>query len=194
MKINLFPLFPEKTSFKSRAIAMCKVRKEGSSDKKNAIVYEMDPRNLEDVDKIRESFETRAIKNSFLLDALYSNEDRKYYILEECKGKDIIACAMTSRHYSPKDGKMRGSYTLIDEMDVNRSYNDPVTPTLACIIEDAKTRKDRNVVTGVEDNFNPKLNKFRYHKGSWILGQKSFSDILNRAENRSNITFLENVL
>lgn len=191
MKINLFP---QKTSFKSRAIAMCKVKKEGSNDKRNAIIYEMDPRNLEDVDKIRDSFETRAIKNSFLLDALYSNSDRKYYILEECKGKDIIACAMTSRHFSSKEGKIAGSYTLIDEIDVNSSYNDPITPTLACIVEDARSRKDRNVVTGVEDNFNPKLNKFRFHKGSWILGQRSFSDILDRAENRNNITFLDSVL
>lgn len=180
-------------NFGKTPIALCNVKKAHSIEKKEAEVYLMDPSNKKDVEEIIYSKTTYPIRDMFLRDSKRSGQSyRKYYVLKDTEENKIVSYAATSRRFNPQEGKYKGCYTLIEELGQNHEYNDPLTPTIACIINEAEARYDKHIFSAVgeNDDISPRACSFSLTKrGDWVLPQKRYGIVLEHAEKRNDIVY-----
>ena len=180
-------------SFGKTAVMTCTVK---SADKKTSVdatLYQMDPTKREDYRDVMYSKHTTCIKPDFSKDTGHRQGMYEYYLLQNDKTKEVIACAQTSRHYRTGKSAYNGVSTLINEMNQNRNYINGAEPVLAYLAYNAGERFDKCVTTAFGRDEIPclKNSKFTQLKtGDWCIPEKRYHILIDQAEKRENVNFL----
>ena len=180
-------------SFGKKEVMTCTVK---SADKKtsvNATLYQMEPTRREDYKDVMYSKHTTCIKPDFLSDTGHFQPFYEYYLLQNDKTKEVIACAQTSRHYRTGKAAYTGPSTLIEEMNQNLNYINGAEPVLAYLAHKAASQFDTCVTTAFDKDEVPclKSSKFTQLKtGDWCIPEKRYHLLIDQAEKRENVSFL----
>lgn len=180
-------------NFGKKAVMTCTVKSADKKTKVDATLYKMNPSEKEDYKDVMYSKHTTCIKPDFVRD-IGNNQGRyEYYLLQNDKTKEVIACAQTSRHYRTGKSAYNGASTLIDEMNQNRNYINGAEPVLAYLAHKAASQFDTCVTTAFDKDEVPclKNSKFTQLKtGDWCIPEKRYHLLIDQAEKRENVSFL----
>lgn len=180
-------------SFGKTPVMTCRVNLNDKKEKVSATVYQMDTGNFEDLREIRSSKTGRKIFNDFQRDAMQCYPHHEYFLLKNDDTDEVICAAETSHHLRNTDDKTNGLATVIDEFALNNKYNNPAEPMLANIVKTAWERYDNSVVSSIAKDDLPDLKRASFSetkKGDWMIPEKRFSSMLNKAEERCQTVFL----
>lgn len=180
-------------SFGKSAVMTCTVKSADKTTKVNATLYQMNPLEREDYRDVMYSKHTTCIKSDFQRDTGHRQGMYEYYLLQNDKTGEVIACAQTSRRYRTGNAKYNGVSTLIEEMSQNRHYINGAEPVLAYLVHKAGEQFDNCVTTAFDKDEIPclKNSKFTQLKtGDWCIPEKRYQLLIDQAEKRENVNFL----
>ena len=97
-------------SFGKSAVMTCTVKSADKKTKVDATLYQMNPLEREDYKDVMYSKHTLCIKPDFQRDTGHRQGMYDYYLLQNNKTKEVIACAQTSRHYRTGKSSLSARY------------------------------------------------------------------------------------
>lgn len=186
MKINSI----NNINFGKKAIFNCTIKKTNDNKKYQATLYSFDPKNPDDMDEIDTTMKDCPLKRNFTDGRNYYS---KYFVLMTDKTNEIISAAQTSEHYS-RIGKYEGRYTSVDEVEHNKDFIDPMTPTLSHIAKEAMDRFSKHIITAFRTYEAPSLknSKFTQNKNEvWFLPERRYHILIDTAEKRNQIDYIK---
>ena len=180
-------------NFGKTALLTCTLKENDSKEKISATLYQMDPKNVEDMNDIKYSKLTKTLSDYIVAEHGKVQPAREFYLLQNDKTKEAISYAQTSHHFRPFNAKNEGLSTLIEEMRENTKYTNASEPLLAYIAKRAEERYDHTVYTafGLDEIPSLKRAKFTETKlGEFFIPEKRYKVLIEQAEKRSQIEFL----
>ena len=180
-------------SFGKTPVMTCTVKSSDKKTKVDATLYKINPYNREDYKDVMYSKHTLCMKPDFSKDAGMLYPRFEYYLLQNNKTKEVIACAQTSKHYRTGNRAYTGSSTLIDEMHQNQNYINGGEPLLAFLVHQAENRYDKSVTTAFDKDEVPCLRNCKFTQlktGDWCIPEKRYQQLIDQAEKRENISFI----
>ena len=188
MKINTLNL-----NFGKKLVATCCIKNQ-NKEKCPASIYEYNPRNSEDAEEIKNSPYTSSIKRDFYRQYINCKiPANKYYILLDDKTKEVATVAKLSQHIT-EEGKYKGYYISIDELEENKNYIDSITPMIGFIANKANSTYSDNILTAFRTYEMPALKELKFKSTKediWALRSKGFNESILRAEKRNNLEIIQ---
>lgn len=171
------------TSFGKSVVLDCQIKNRLTKEKEDATLYKY---NTSDYSELRE---LRECDIPFNIDASgYSD----IYVLQNDDNDEIISCAQTSNHFKNNSSNLFGFSTLIEEMDSNKNYINPVEPLLAGIIKEAQNKFHSSITFAIDPKDVHSLSKLKLSSdklGDSFITEKRFDTIIDNANKHSNINF-----
>jgi len=171
-------------SFGKRAILTCQIKDFKTKEKKDATLYQYDTKNQRDIDEVL-SYDL-----PFHIDLTgYKN----LYLLKNEENDDIISYAQTSNHMRRNNADMSGYATLVEEMDANKDYVNPVEPLIAGIAKEARDRFHSSIFFAMEPSEVYALRKLKPTQashGEHYIPATRFNSIIDKATEHSQIDFI----
>lgn len=171
-------------SFGKTALMHCKVRTLEDKERIGATLYKMDPKNNNDVKDVKFSKTAYALIKDMSRDSRKVHPTREYYILTNDKTGEVISCAQTSNHFRADEGKVSGSYMLLEEVNSNDKYINPIAPMIAFLADKAFNHFDSGIVIGTSELDDKTLKRAKFSRaqnGDWFIPQKRFIDFTDKA-------------
>lgn len=179
------------TSFGKAQVMQCQMKKKSEQEKINATLYKMDLKNGNDLNEMKYSKTAKWLYPDATTDSAYPHENRSYYLLQEDKTGEVISCISISKHFRRGEDNKSGQYILIDGFAQNYKYLNPSEPLFAFVADNAIKHYSKNIIVGTSDLEDETLKKARFTRtknGEWYMPEKRFTDIIDRAEKRYNMT------
>ncbi len=175
-------------SFGKKLIGYCNVVNAEDKKKTNAIIWELDPKNPQD---LKDAELSKTTGKSIYPDMYYQFikgsqiPDYKFYIVTNGTTGEVISCAQTSLHMN-NDRKNTYKYMLIDELEENKKYINGADVLLAYLANDAQNENSCNCSDKIRTAFTDKLQgaltrtKFIKRKnGIWELPKKTMKNTVD---------------
>jgi hypothetical protein len=112
--------------------------------------------------------------------------------LKDDNSDNIISCAQTSDHLRGQNAKQSGYSTLVEEMDSNRNYVNPIEPLIAGIAREAQDKFHSSIFFAMEPSDIYALRKIKLtpaDHGEHYISASRFNSIINKATEHSQIDF-----
>ena len=184
------------TSFGKIPVLQCRVEEASSGNINKATLYKMEPNKPEDAREIKYSKNARCIYYDFMVDAGKHISDRDYYLLQNNKTKEVIACAQASRHFRPDNAEFNGMTTFIEEMSENPKYVKGGLPIFAHIALNSLESNDASVSTSTYTSAIDSLagsSFIQIDTGDWILPKDDYRSFIKQVMYDSSLDYVENL-
>lgn len=171
------------TSFGKSVVLDCQIKNRLTKEKEDATLYKYDTSDFSDLRELRDSDIPFNVDISGYSDI---------YVLQNDANDEIISCAQTSNHLNRNSLRLNGLSTLIDEMNSNKSYANPVEPLLAGIVKEAQNKLHSSVTFAIDPKEVHSLSKFKLssdRNGDSFISEKRFNTMIDNAEKHSNVNF-----
>ncbi len=180
-------------SFGKKQIGYCNVIKAEDKNKTNAIIWELDskdPQDLKDVEYSKTAGKSiyPDMYNEFIKGG--SIPDYKFYIVTNGTTGEVISCAQTSVHLS-RENKNVFKYLLIDELEENKKYINGADVLLAYLANDTQNNNSSNssdkIRTAFTDRLQGALTRMKFIKrksGIWELPKKTMKNTVDSAKEK----------
>lgn len=180
-KMNISNSF--NTNFGKSIVLDCQIKNRLTKEKEEATLYKY---NISDISELRE---LREYDIPFNVDTSgYSD----VYVLQNDDNDEIISCAQTSNHFRSNSSSLCGFSTLIEEMNSNKNYANPMEPLLAGIVREAQNKFHSSITFAIDPKDIRLLSKMKLSSdklGENFITEKRFNTIIDNAEEHSNINF-----
>ena len=178
-------------TFGKYPVMSCLVKEKETGKYVSSTVYQLDYNNPTDVDEVRYSKNTNAIKTSFLRARDFDDTYMNYYFAKNDKTGEVISCSSTTHRFSPMPQE-GGFYTNVEEFSQNEKYENASLPMLAYI-----TGKASGSDSFVKLAFRP-VDKQPFTNagfvsndmGQMVLPADSFNNLLDKSSSENCIEFL----
>lgn len=188
--------FNNSLNFGKIPVLKCKVE-EKNGKLESATLYKMEPNNPEDAKEIKFSKNARCIYYDFMRDAGKHLSDRSYYLLQNDKSKEVIACAETARHFRPDNAEYSGNTVFIEEIAENPKYKKGGQPLLAHIALNSIDLKDSTISTSNYASAIDSLSESEFVQtktGDWVLPQDSIITFVKQAMFDTNMKYVNETI
>lgn len=171
------------TNFGKSVVLDCQIKNRLTKEKEDATLYKYDTSDYS---------ELRELKNCDIPFNIDASGYSDVYVLQSDDSDEIISCAQTSNHLKSDSSNLYGFSTLIEEMDSNKKYANPVEPLLAGIIKEAQNKFHSSITFAMDPKDVHSLPKMRLSSdklGESFITEKRFNTIIDNANEHSNINF-----
>ena len=176
--------------FGKKAILSCKIKKADTKEAQSATLYQYDKNNPNDVGEILNSNLPVYYAADF---ASCGHDFSKYYALKVDDSDEFASFAKVSRHYSMNGSKYDGFNTVIDQVESNPDFIDAELPLLSEIASEAYNSDDAFILTSFRADNAPYMKKSSFSEtkeGNWVIPQRRFVNLIDRAEKINSIEYL----
>ena len=180
-------------SFGKQALMTCTVRENAGNKPKNATLYKLDPDNKSDRMDVNYSKYAYNIARDFNNAHKELYPKKEFFMLQNDETGEVISCAETSHRYRPVEFSHPGQYTLIEEAQENKKYNNGIEPLFAYVTKKASDKCDENIFTAFNEDSLPGIEKSEFLKteqGAYFVPEERFHPVLMQDEKKYNIEYL----
>ncbi len=185
------PSINNSINFGKKAVLNCTIKNK-RNEKQDATLYELDNKNYDDRELVKNEYMLARFKGDFLR---YSKnaDGMKFYVLENNLNNEVVSCAQTSRHVKLYDKDNCGFFTSLDEISGDNFYINPTLPIIGQIIKDSTEHYCASIVSANSEDEGEDLKKYKFSKnkyGDFVLPDKRFSTVEDMAAKRNQIEYL----
>lgn len=149
-------------NFGKRLVAICNTKEAKNGKQTASNLYEVDPKNKDDLFDVNRSNHTKAIRKDFnsagSIHNLRNIRDSKFYILQNDVTKEVISCAEISKRYS-QEPEQNGIYLNIKELEGNKHYLNSTSPLTGYFAKMAEELGCTRISTSFREDDMPELKK-----------------------------------
>ncbi|MBQ9245742.1 hypothetical protein IJ182_05695 [bacterium] len=189
-------------AFGKTAVMECRVKNSKDKVSQDATLYKLNMNNIDDIDAVRQSKNTTAIKNDFIKAHIFGDKYNDFYMLQNDKTQEVISCAEVSHRYKT-GGEEPERSTVVTSMGENKKYINGGVPIIAYLTKIAAERDDDSLYISynIEDSSNwsdwteneiPSLTQIKASdtgKDGMRIPSRRFLSFLDVAEKRAQINY-----
>ena len=179
-------------SFGKQPVMKCTVKDVETKKVMPATLYKMDPSKSSDLFEVEKSKNTRDITFHFKRDNALGLNFRNYYLLKNDKTQEVVGCAETENHYSPRNNGAGGFVMLVGELSENKKYLNGKEPILTFLMNEARKSGQNAIVTCSDENVAPNMKQLKpvqLNTGEYYIPASRFDNALTHGEKRYNISY-----